>query len=350
MKKKVLFLGIVFTVLYACFSWYRIVTTTAPDFSVYYGAAKLLVEGKALSGNTGLYTGFGYPPTTLLLFIPFLLFPYQLAQGLWVTLSFLLVPIVGYLSLKVIKHYTLDSVILWSCVFFWSFPTKWTLGMGQVNLVSLIFLLLGILCLQQKKKTFSVLFFTLLLVSKPHFGIFLPFLFLLGYWQESVTSLVSYVGLSMSIGVLFGFDYFVSYIQKEVPPLLVFSGREIYYNQSLGGFFSRHFFVGIAKLLTQLTSLSLLGGLVFIRRKNIVDFLCLFLPIFLLIEPLGWQHHFVFILPVYLWLWYKRTNRGLLILSYLLISLNFPHPEFYPVIFRSHGFFGAVILCILSIL
>jgi hypothetical protein len=351
MKTVALLFFFLFSVFYALFSWYRIVTTTAPDFSVFYGAARLLIEGKLLSGDTGLYTGFAYPPTTLLLFLPFVFLPYPFSQGLWVSISFLMIPLVSYLSLKLIQKDTAKNILLWSCIVFWSFPTRWTIGMGQVNLVSVALLLMGCLYLQQKKLFISSLLFCFLLVSKPHFMFLFPYLVLMGYWRISVGAMLLYAGATFVTAAGFGVEYFLSYIQKEVPPLLVFAGREIYYNQSLGAFFSRVFSQEMAKILTQITSLGLLGGLAIVAKRtySIVLFLSFFLAIFLLVEPLGWQHHFVFVLPVYIVLWYKNVSRITLALSYLLISWNFKQPEFIdnPIVL-SHAFLGVVILLLIN--
>ena len=68
-------------------SLYKIITTTAPDYSVLWNAAKDLPTSKNPYLNKELYTGIGYPPNTLLFYLPFSLLPYEISQALFVLLS-----------------------------------------------------------------------------------------------------------------------------------------------------------------------------------------------------------------------------------------------------------------------
>lgn len=351
-----LFVSIFFVLLYAVFSWFQIITTTAPDFSVYYGAATRLLSFQPLTGDTGLYTGFGYPPTTLLLFFPFTIFPYTIAQGLWVTLSFLLIPIIVWLTMKIFTlPHTQERIALWSSLFFLSFPTRFTLGMGQINLLSLLFLLWGIWLVTRKQDAWASLLFTLMLVSKPQLIFLLAFLFVVGKWKVASGAFMLYCLFSLCIALVFGFDYFLSYVTLEVPQLTEFIGRDIYYNQAYSAFFSRAFPLPTAKAITQvLTLVTLLGTKIFIRKRRVAIplFILLFLPVFLLVEPLGWQHHFVFILPVYMVFWsmsHTVIEKGILIFSFLLVSLNIPNPSGFTgmvstTFVLSHAFWGNVVL------
>lgn len=352
---------------YALFSLYRIVTTTALDFTVYYDAARLFIERKQLSGNTGLYTGFGYPPSTLLIFIPFLLLPYSLAQGLWVTLSLLLIPVCVWISLKLInptQKVALSRVFIWSCVWFWSFPTKWTLGMGQINLVSLVFLLSGMYVSVQKHFFYGSILLCIAMLAKPQFLLLFPYLFLTEYWRVAFGTFITYSIVSFFTGIVFGFEYYQSYVFNEVVPLMVFKGRDIYYNQSFAGFFSRILAIPIAEQITKITTVVVLGGLgirkildrLQKRKQTLVQLALLFLPIVVLVEPLAWQHHFVFILPVYIWLWYKpllKSERSCLILSYVLVALNIKQPNIFMdflshMFILSHVFWGTALLFLIS--
>jgi len=58
---------------YVCYSLFRIITTFAPDFSVYYGATQELLSGSDPYRSPQLFTGFGYPPFTAVAYLPFLL-------------------------------------------------------------------------------------------------------------------------------------------------------------------------------------------------------------------------------------------------------------------------------------
>ncbi len=359
------------TLLYAGISWYRIITTSAPDFNVYYGSARLITEHKPLFGNTGLFTAFNYPPVTLLLFLPFLVLPYNFAQGLWISVSIVLIPVCVGVCLKIKEEgmgggegsegIDVRKILLWSAVWFWTFPSKFTLGMGQINIVSICFLLVGILLFDKKRVFLSSMVFSLLLVSKPQFLLVLPFLMFSGYWYIAIVAGLLYGVESLLVSVIFGFSYFYSYINNQMPEFLSFSGRDIYFNQSISGFFSRIFFIPIAQWCTRIAT-GLIGGVggieVVIRRLQkktikLHQLMYLFLPILVLVEPLGWQHHYVFLLPVYIWMWYEDlqiVERIVLVVSFILVSINITTPVlynssiFYKTFLLSHDFWGAILL------
>ncbi len=181
--------------------------------------------------------------------------------------------------------------------------------------------------------------------------LFLPYLFVIGRWKESLISVFFYFLAILGTIVVFGVAHVQSYLFHEVPILIAFEGRDIYYNQSLSAFFSRIASRDIAQTATIVSSIFILVlSLFFAKKQNrIVDIATLFLPVFLLVEPLGWQHHHVFLLPAYLWLWYRGKHRVFLVLSFLLISWNIkePHTVLQPLLL-SHGFFGVMIFFCLS--
>lgn len=315
--------GIVF--IYAISSIFRITTSLAPDFSVFYDAARGLVAHQNVY-TLPMYTGLGYPPFTLLPFIPFTLLPYPLAQTIWIGSSFLLFLLCIYLSLPKPTIRSFCTVFIFA---FLAFPTKFTLGMGQINFAALALLLLA---LRYK----SGFFLGLLFVIKPHFLLFLP-LFGLRYLLPAVLTL----GLSI---FLTGFTLYGYYFQTVVPQLMIFVGRGLYYNQGLGAFLSRLLPNALAGELTfWISALLVIGGLWFIWNKKLTlqKSILFFIPIFLLVEPLSWQHHYVFLLPVFVWLWYRTKHRLLLLLSYVLVAINIP---FAQGMFLSHVFFGNVLL------
>jgi len=296
-----------------------------------------------------MYTGLGYPPFTLLPFLPFTFLPYKTAQIIWVTLSFILFLVSIYLSLKLFGKKV--SGVTFSLAFsfaFLAFPTKFTFGMGQVNFAALSLLLAAIYFFQNKKTAISGIAWGVLFIVKPHFLLLLPLLLLVGAWESAGISILV-LGLSVAVtGFLFGWSQYVYYFHVTAPALLVFSGRGIYYNQSLGSFFARMLPLSLAADLTFWFSLLIvICGLWFIWRRGIklAESIMVFIPVFLLVEPLSWQHHYVFLLPVFVWLVLKiRKNRLLLALtavSFLLIALNFAHP---PVVLLSHVFLGNVLL------
>ncbi len=348
MKHSVYFAAIV-VFCWAMYSLFRIGTTLAPDFSVFYDAARGLLNNQNIY-TLPMYTGLGYPPFTLLPFLPFTILPYQMTQFLWLGISFSSFILCIFVSLRLLgKKPNLFPASLVFIFAFLAFPTKFTFGMGQANFVALALLLAAIWHLTKKNTTVSGICLGLALILKPHILFFLPVILLAGYWRSVVISLSLLATSIVATGFVFGWQHYAYYFRSTIPPLLVFSGRDIYYNQGLGSFLTRQSFPrGLAADLTVWGSaLLVVGALWFVwqKRLSLAHSLFLFLPIFLLVEPLSWQHHYVFLLPVYIWLVFKakRNKRklALIALSYLLVAANFRNPATWQM---SHVFWGNVLV------
>ena len=65
----------------------RLFTTVAPDFNVFWNAASDLITTNNLYLNPYIFTGVGYPPNSLLLYLPLTSLSYQFAQNIFTILS-----------------------------------------------------------------------------------------------------------------------------------------------------------------------------------------------------------------------------------------------------------------------
>src|SRR3990167_7752339 len=81
----------------------RIITTFAPDFSIFYQSTLDLLRHVNPYTDKTLYTLFSYPPVTTLLFIPLSILPYKLAQSIFIIMSALSGLGIVYISLKIIR-------------------------------------------------------------------------------------------------------------------------------------------------------------------------------------------------------------------------------------------------------
>jgi len=110
-----------------------------------------------------------------------------------------------------------------------------------------------------------------------------------------------------------------------------------------------------------LFSTLVLGTSVYVFWKKRVlfpDIIWKSLPIFILVEPIAWQHHFVFLIPTYIWLWVKHAPflvRMMLAISYLLVSWNFASSGFLATmplgwLLASHATVGAILLWFVSLI
>lgn len=356
-RRRLLILVNLLVLGFAAVSLAKIITTQAPDFSVFYQSAVNLNHGVNVYRDPSLFTGLGYPVTSLIPFIPLVYLPYRLAQGIWVFGSFLAFLGSLVLALKLVGKLTWKTILITFPLGFLSFPTRFTLGLGQVNFYALLFLLLSIYWLRRKPWR-ALTSLVIALIIKPHFFLLLPAYFLAGKWKTAVAAALSYALITLATGVGFGWFQITSYVREALPPLLAFGGREIYYNQGLAGFWSRLLGSPESAWLTLVSAsgLFLFTFLVLWRRKTTLTIsLAMFLLVLLLIEPLAWQHHFVFLLPVFIWLWRKSTGtitRLWTLASFALISFNIKDPliwskTWFGPLILSHVFIGTVIVYIL---
>ena len=344
--------------LHIGFSLFKIITTFAPDFNVFYYTAWDVLHGLDPYNDSKLATGFGYPVVTTFVYLPFTLLPYKIAQGLFVILNALSVPLIVWLSLKLIqKKISLNVVILVTALTYLSFPVKFTLGMGQSGLLVSLLLLIAFYLRETKQKIKSGLLLGIAVLMKPILGFILLFFFLKKEWKIIITAGFFILFLTTLSLIIFGVDKYVFYLTSVLPQLIKPVGREIYYNQGIMGFVSRLtgniFLKGITSIFLSLVFLSLLLRETLKPKDNRLLF-ALFLITLVLIDTLSWQHHFVLLIYPFIYATYssikqkKKENLWLIGLAYLLVSGNIGNPvvfDFFPLsLILSHVFYGSVIL------
>lgn len=351
------------TISYVGVSLFNILSTTAPDFPSYYYATQDLLTHQNPYLDKRIPNIFIYPAATSVFYLPLLLFPYQIAQGIFIVLSVSAVPGIIFISLKLLyKNVSWRYLTFFTSLAFLFFPTKFTLGMGQVNLLALFFLMLGYYLYTLQKITKSALAIGIALLVKPILS-FILFYFLF----KRVWKLVSIIFLT--IGILFLLSFWLYgtsaewyYVTTIVPNLLQGTdGREVYYNQGLLGFFSR--LTGnqlLSKTLSMFFSLLFIGYTFYLLiKKNLSGNyqFALFLTLLPIVHTLSWQHYFIFLMFPYMLLTKLLLEKKrylyfpLLVLSYLLAGITIKEPILFidlPLsLVLSHTFFGAVIVLIL---
>ena len=365
-KDIILLLSFLATCIYIIISIGKIVTTSAPDFPVYYYATLSFVRGENAYLDPSLPTMFIYPTVTSIFYLPFLMFSLDVSQAIFVVLSAFAVPIIVYLSLRLIyKFFSWRLFVVFTSLAFLSFPTKFTLGMGQVNLIALLLLLIGYYFYQKKEYIKSGMILALSFLAKPVLSFLLIFYILKKAWKSILILFLTLFILLAFSSLLYGYQMEKYYLQFVVPILLeANSGRDVYYNQGLLGFFSRSIEdISIGKILSMIISGVLLTITLYtiFRRKvdnNIMfGLILILLP---LIHTLSWQHYFVFLIfPMILTaklIWEKKKYKlfGLLGIAYLLISVNIKDPSHFEVfpseLILSHTFFGGILLYFLLLL
>ncbi|MDO8269797.1 MAG: glycosyltransferase family 87 protein [Candidatus Levybacteria bacterium] len=332
-----------------------------PDFSVYYYGSKFFSAGQNpyLSGQA-LFSGYSYPPIVFLLFIPFTFLPFQISEVSWIFLNvaFLITAIIFLTKIFSISFFSRVNLLLSSFVFL-SFPTKFTLGMGQMNIVILLLLVLSLYFIKQKKDFYGGLLLGVSLMLKL-FPLLLPFYFIIRLKKEILLGIFSsIIGATFLVVLFVPTNIYLYFMSNVVPYFFSSSWKLEYYSQSLSAFVGRTFGVGDVGVALKigLTLTIVLITFFIVLKKQEKDFLAtslifgFLITATMLINTFSWQHHFVWlIIPFYATTFYlikKRFGKSEFIMlgvSYFLVSINFKNPEIIPVLFRSHVFYGTLIL------
>ncbi len=357
----VIWLFIFGTVCLAVFTVGRIlITFRLHDFDIYYrGVGDLLAHTNPYANRPGEVI---YPPVALLLLMPLGFFSQTLAEDVWTVIS--VISILGSLAMLLIlwkgkikaKHIGLSFGLAML-----SFPVKWNLGMGQINLL-LLLLVIGSFYAYRKSR--SITSGVLLGIASAIKFIPLPlFLFFLHKRQRRsvVAGGLMFLFMQLAGGLVVGKEINF-YYWSQVFPHLPTVGNIAYYNQALTGFLARaHVSVEISKLINYSVFVGLLIGVWKVTdsnreklEKELLEYGLLVLAV-LIGAGLAWQYYFVLtVIPfagVFLLIinsfnklkWYCVFT----LIAYLLISGNIKHPENFggvKVVFLSHVLYGTMLL------
>ncbi len=334
-----------------------------PDFRTqYFSAASIFSGNNPYIDGANLFTQQVYPPTTSMFYIPFTLFPIEISQVIFTALSIASLVVVFILLSKTfnISFFSNTNILIMTLAFI-AFPSKFTLGMGQINMFVLLLMAYGLWLIKQKKELSSGIMFGAALSIKLFPIPVIPLLIV----KKKIFLGVLLVGVILvSLTFLFIPISYNKYFAFEILPTFFMSWKLDYYNQALSGFIGRE--LGVSQISTNLRLISTLAILaisyfaVFRNKgKDVLSFALKFgllITTSLMINTFSWQHHFVWlVIPYYVITVYLRKNkRGklfyiFLFISYILVSINFPNPNLIPEIFRSHVFFGTLLLWLVNL-
>ncbi|MCJ7804784.1 DUF2029 domain-containing protein, partial [Patescibacteria group bacterium] len=249
-------------------------------------------------------------------------------------------------------------VFLFSSALFIQFiPTKFTLTLGQINLIILFLIVLSFYFYQKKKNVFSGFFLGIVTLIKIFPGFLIFFFLKEKKWKIMISFLITcFLGVLLTVlifkPVLF-FNYF-----GQVGGNLFFKGGEIsYFDQSLNSFLLRLNLPNLWRLGFRLI-FTLISLWIFLKAKNkALSYFGLIFSILIFLPSFAWFHHYVILIPLMMFLWSQTKKKDylpkiILGLIYLLVSFHFRHPEIFldkNVILASHPFFGALLLWFYSL-
>jgi hypothetical protein len=348
--KVIIYLGILLGVLSLIRTTYLIWNSYLLDFSVFYDAAQSTIQHANPYTNPHLFTQASYPPITFLFFIPLALLPFGFASKIWIILSLAFF----YISLRFlnkIKHLSFLKFVIIFIATVSSFPFKFTLGMGQINLLVLGCLILFLYYLG-KSKVVSEFLLSIAVVLKLFPGFLLMYFFIKRKFRYILTVLFFILAL-LFLSILYcGIDTYYYYFSHVLLPMISNPAGSVYYNQSITGFFARLKIYGSYLFITRLILMLVTLFTVYKKKINVYYAISILLTLVLLINNFTWQHHLVLLLiPYYFFLSLDLSIKDylLLILSYILIAINIKNPLSFEhsllgLIVLSHGFFGILLL------
>lgn len=341
---------------------HQIITEMAPDFTQIRVSAQALLDSQNPYFNSKLDYPNGYPPLSEIFYLPYTFLPYHTALGIFTYISFAAIMGSIFLSIKIVlKKVPWQVFILFLGITFLSFPTKFSLGLGQINFVVFFLMLFAFFLETNSKKSIPAgLLYGIAICLKPVFGFFLLFFALQKSWKLIITSLITVGSLVSLTLILWPVQYWFSWYKSITDQLAGFTSNllYIYVDQGVFSFLSRmipNFQLKFYLHWTITIFLVLFAVYKVIKNKNINLGLSLFITTLLLSDIISWQHHYVWsIFPFIVLLTKTIKNKNLWTLFFLLVALffiswNYKQPSLHPVIFRSHTFYGGIILWVTTL-
>jgi alpha-1,2-mannosyltransferase len=331
------------------------------DFSAYYYVPKMAFGAvNPYIGQQNLFTATTYPPFSFIFFVPFLVFPFLIAAKILTFLSIAALFASIILIFKTVRLRIKSYLFLLICgLSFYYFPTRFTLGMGQINLIILLFITAFLYFLDKKQKILSGLFLSLSIAIKLFPVLLLPYLLIKRQYKILLSACLAIL-IFIFLSFIFIPKEINNYFYLKIFPTFFNVFPTDYYNQSITGVVGR----GVADTSSRVI-LKTVFVLIFLiatfwvliksKIKNINLETGYIICASLLINAFSWQHHFVWLfLPLIftlLFLIKKSAKRLLFIIlgiSYALCALNLKQPYAFPVIVQSHVFFGTLVLWLLD--
>ena len=323
-----------------------------PDFSTRYDSAVLLFHKANPYLNFKSFTPENYPPSFLLLLYPLIQLPLALASKIWlliITLC-LFVSLLLLYKIKPISSLKLAIITFFAII---SFPFKFTLGMGQTNLILLLLICLFTYKIIKGRYLLAGIFLSLSIVIKLTPLLFIPYLFTNRNTRTLIFSFLSLLVFLLIPFFLFGKDINIYYFNQIFLPLVKDPAGGVYYNQSITGFFSRLSLDVSLLNITRIAIVYLSFWTILKKKMGYFSAISLLTIVFLLINNFTWQHHLILlIIPFYFLITRKKYLQSLI--SYSFIFFNIKNVAIYNQnllgnIFLSHGFIGMLILWLIFV-
>ncbi|WP_440901151.1 mannosyltransferase [Actinosynnema sp.] len=289
---------------------------TMVDLMVYRNAAPELFTGELYQWRLKEFSDqfalpFTYPPFSALVFVPLSWVPWGVARWFWQLLSLACLWYLTRTSLELAGGANPRRVLLWTGLLIWVEPVRTTLNYGQINLV-LAALLIGTMV--SARPWVAGLGTGVAAGVKLTPAITGLYFLATRRWTAALWSFAAFagtVGLGYAISASQSHQFWFELLgdATRVGPV----GSAI--NQSLRGALSRTvghdvetgpIFLVAAALAAALALWALLES---VRANDSLAAVVSTQFLGLLVSPISWSHHWVWMVPALLWLTYRATHR-----------------------------------------
>jgi alpha-1,2-mannosyltransferase len=286
------------------------------DFLVYRAGGQHVLRGDLYSSEIkvlGQHLAFTYPPLAALLFSPFSLLSAHAAQILWDVVDIIALITLIAVSLAAARRRPLArsdwqlALLLAAPIGFFLWPVRYNLNLGQINVVLTLLIVtdLTIGWSWRAKKMPTGVLVGLAAAIKLTPLVFIAYLLASRQWKAARNALLSFVGATL---VLFAVAPTASwvYFSKDAFAVNRIGNDQGIANQTLLAALHRTH-VPLPSALTDLIlSIVVCGGValaaVAYKRSSAMLAVLVCAATGLLVSPISWAHHYVWIVPALVWL------------------------------------------------
>jgi len=309
----------------------KIYQNNLTDFMVYWQATEKFQQEKNVYDffYSNPPTAFNYPPSFLLIFSLLKIFPLKTAQILLLIFSYLFFWLGLYLVIRIAKiKVSLPHLLIILSLFNQTFPVKFTLVLGQINMIVLGLTYTSLYFYQKTKKISSAILLSLSGALKIFpLSVLLLFFLMKDYFFVGFVLL-----LFLSLNLLPSFSLFKTYFFKTSINLTDVNIKPSFYDQSITAFLSRLFQQPLlVKCLALIITVSILFLIIrdFFKRRNLIVSFSLIMALTAIANTFSWQHHLVLSYPLILLTYLRQTRKNklvypLMLIFWLLLVFHFP--------------------------
>ncbi|RKT54638.1 mannosyltransferase [Saccharothrix australiensis] len=299
------------------------------DLKVYWTLAPNLLTDQLYSIDMPFTADFPlpftYPPFAALVFLPLTWLPWLAARVVWQLLSLVCLWWLVRTALRLVATRSGQPwdatwsrrAVLWTGLALWAEPVRKTLDFGQINLVLIAGAFAAIVASRQLVAGLGVGVAAGLKLTPAISSLYFLVTrrFAAAAWSVAGFALTAALGFLASAADSWRYWFDLLGAADRVGPV----GSAI--NQSLRGALSRSFGYDVGTswpwllavaVSAVLTGFALRAG---VRAGDTLATVVAVQVFGLLLSPISWSHHWVWVVPLVLWLWYGAARRGALALS-----------------------------------